>query len=72
MGAGSGRGPAGVPLAFQVLTQPLNGTLSGTAPDLVYTPELNYHGPDSFTFSAHDGAADIAPQGDSALGAMPC
>jgi hypothetical protein len=41
-------------LTFTV-TAPSHGTLSGTAPNLVYTPTGNYHGPDSFSFKALDG-----------------
>ncbi|MDG2124862.1 MAG: Ig-like domain-containing protein, partial [Verrucomicrobiales bacterium] len=43
------------PLTFAVTAQPTNGTLSGTAPDLTYTPDPDYAGPDSFDFSASDG-----------------
>jgi hypothetical protein len=32
--------------------------LTGTAPNITYTPALNYNGPDSFTFSVNDGKAD--------------
>lgn len=41
-----------------MITQPSNGTLSGTPPNLKYTPDANYNGNDSFTFKANDGAAD--------------
>ena len=41
-------------LTYTVETQPGNGTLSGTAPDLTYTPDANFVGTDSFTFSASD------------------
>ncbi len=34
---------------------PGHGTLSGTAPNLTYTPAPNYFGSDSFTFTANDG-----------------
>ena len=42
-------------------TNPAHGTLSGTAPNLTYTPAADYNGPDSFTFSASDGQATSAP-----------
>ena len=45
----------GDPLTFSVLSQPSNGSLSGSAPDLVYTPAPDYFGVDSFTFQADDG-----------------
>ena len=42
-------------LTFSVETAPAHGTLSGTAPQLTYTPTPGYSGPDSFTFRADDG-----------------
>ncbi len=45
-------------LSFSVVTQPTHGILSGTAPDLTYTPASDYNGPDSFTFKANDGTID--------------
>ena len=45
-------------LTFTIVTPPSNGTLSGTAPNLTYTPAANYTGPDSFTFKASDGTLD--------------
>ncbi|MEO5917529.1 MAG: Ig-like domain-containing protein [Luteolibacter sp.] len=42
-------------------TNPSHGTLSGTAPNLTYTPTLNYNGPDSFTFTVNDGSGPTAP-----------
>ncbi len=45
----------GVPLTFSVSAPPSHGTLSGTAPDLTYTPAANYFGSDSFRFRASDG-----------------
>jgi hypothetical protein len=53
--------PEGEQLSFTVATQPTHGTLTGTPPNLTYTPALNYHGPDSFTFTASDGTATSAP-----------
>ena len=40
---------------------PAHGTLSGTAPNLTYTPAANYNGADSFTFKVNDGTVDSAP-----------
>lgn len=45
-------------ITFTVLTQPAHGVLSGTAPNLIYTPNLNYNGTDSFTFKVNDGTKD--------------
>ncbi|TCO87341.1 Kelch motif protein [Chthoniobacter flavus] len=39
------------PMTFQVTTQPQHGTLSGTAPNLTYTPVNGFVGLDSFTFT---------------------
>jgi len=50
--------PQGLPLTYTVLTNPARGVLSGTAPNLTYSPDANYVGPDSFTFKANDGASD--------------
>jgi hypothetical protein len=45
-------------VTFFVVTGPANGTLSGNAPNLTYTPTADFNGSDSFTFQASDGAAD--------------
>ena len=45
-------------LTFSVVNGPTHGSLSGTAPNLTYTPNANYNGPDSFTFKANDGTVD--------------
>ena len=45
-------------LTYSVVTSPTNGTLSGTAPNLTYTPAAGYLGPDSFTYIANDGTVD--------------
>lgn len=47
-------------LTFSVETGPGNGTLSGTAPDLTYTPDNGFVGDDSFTFTVSDGMATSA------------
>ena len=46
-------------LTYEVTDSPIHGTLTGTPPNLTYTPTLNYDGPDdSFTFKVNDGEAD--------------
>lgn len=47
-----------IPLTYTVVNQPGNGTLSGTAPNLVYTPNSNFNGIDSFTFRVNDGVSN--------------
>ena len=54
----SGSDEEGDSLSFTVLSQPKNGTLSGTAPALSYSPNANYSGSDSFSYKANDGVAD--------------
>jgi hypothetical protein len=39
---------------------PAHGTLSGTPPDLIYTPSLNFIGTDSFLYKASDGPSESA------------
>ncbi|QJE98981.1 Ig-like domain-containing protein [Luteolibacter luteus] len=48
-------------LSYAIVTQPANGTLAGNAPNLTYTPKLNYNGGDSFTFRVNDGSANSTP-----------
>ena len=46
-------------LGLAVVNQPINGTLSAFAGNkVIYTPNPNFNGLDSFTFIANDGAAD--------------
>ena len=45
-------------MTYTVVSQPVNGTLSGTAPNLTYTPKANFNGSDSFTFKVNDGSVD--------------
>lgn len=49
------------PLTYSIINQPTNGTLTGTAPNVVYHPNLHFSGADSFTFKANDGHVDSAP-----------
>ncbi len=46
------------PLTYRVIASPTHGQLTGTAPNLTYTPNSNYYGSDSFSFRANDGIVD--------------
>ena len=45
-------------LTYTVVSNPVNGTLSGTAPALNYTPDNGFNGTDSFTFKVNNGTVD--------------
>jgi hypothetical protein len=49
-----GSDPDRDPIRFAVASNPARGTLSGTAPNLTYTPNANANGSDSFTFTVAD------------------
>jgi regulation of enolase protein 1 (concanavalin A-like superfamily) len=48
----------GQTLSYAVVSEPSKGTLSGTAPNLTYTPAADFTGTDSFTYKANDSVAD--------------
>ncbi|MCX6872923.1 MAG: DUF6288 domain-containing protein [Verrucomicrobia bacterium] len=52
---------SGGTLIYSVITQPAHGSLTGTAPNLTYTPAANYSGADSFTFLVNNGTSNSAP-----------
>src|SRR5439155_10745343 len=56
----SGSDIEGDALTFTVLSGPTRGSLSGTAPNLTYTPNPNESGTDSFTFQVNDGSLNSA------------
>jgi hypothetical protein len=45
-------------LSYTVVSAPIHGTLTGTAPGLLYRPQSNYFGPDAFTFKVSDGKSE--------------
>ncbi|HYC83321.1 MAG TPA: Ig-like domain-containing protein, partial [Candidatus Paceibacterota bacterium] len=47
--------PESDPLTYTIKSGPTNGTLSGEAPNMIYTPHANFAGQDTFTFQANDG-----------------
>ncbi|MEO8614515.1 MAG: Ig-like domain-containing protein, partial [Luteolibacter sp.] len=48
-------------LTFSIASQPAHGTVTLLAGTATYTPEPNYSGSDSFTFTAYDGIAVSSP-----------
>lgn len=48
-------------LTFTNVSPPAHGTLTGTAPNLLYTPVTNFSGVDRFTFQVADYLATSAP-----------
>jgi hypothetical protein len=56
----SGTDPDGPMINFVVVTNPVHGILTGTAPNLTYTPETNHFGPDSLAFQINDGSLTSA------------
>jgi hypothetical protein len=58
------------PLTFRVIAGPAHGVLTGTVPNLTYSPATNYFGSDSFTFVANDGRAD-SPAATVSINVMP-
>ncbi|MCV0399246.1 MAG: tandem-95 repeat protein [Nitrosarchaeum sp.] len=45
-------------ITYEIVSQPSHGVISGTLPNVTYTPDQNYFGSDSFSFKANDGLAD--------------
>ncbi len=43
-------------LSYLIISQPQQGSLTGTAPQLSYQPNAGYTGPDSFSFQVSDGS----------------
>ena len=54
----SAQDPEGDTLSYTILQDPTQGRLSGSAPNLTYTPNANYQGTDTFTYKVNDGTVD--------------
>jgi len=50
----SGSDLDGDALAYSILTQPANGTITGEAPNLTYTSNSNYNGVETFTYQVNE------------------
>jgi len=67
----TGSDPEGSNLTYSVDSLPTTGVLTGTAPNLIYTPNTDYEGVDSFTFTVNDGETNSAPATVSIDVALP-
>jgi hypothetical protein len=63
--------PENSPVNFRIASNPAHGSLTGTPPDLTYTPANAYTGTDGFTFLANDGELDSAEATVSLQVALP-
>jgi hypothetical protein len=57
----TGSDPNSNPLTYSIMASPTNGTLSGSAPNVIYQPNTGYLGHDSFTFTVNNGVTDSVP-----------
>ncbi|PDW03502.1 right-handed parallel beta-helix repeat-containing protein [Candidatus Viridilinea mediisalina] len=57
----SAREVSNAAVTYRITTPPLFGTLSGTPPNLTYTPMEGYVGADFFSFVANNGTIDSRP-----------
>ena len=57
----TGASAVGDTLTFGFVALPANGSLSGQAPNIEYTPDIGFSGEDSFSFSVTDGQGSSAP-----------
>ncbi|WP_243075124.1 choice-of-anchor L domain-containing protein [Microbacterium sp. SS28] len=57
-------------LTYDVVAPPAHGVLSGTGPNLVYTPTTGFSGSDFFTFTSNDGV-DESPGATVAIHVEP-
>ena len=51
----SGNDADNAPLSYIIQSTPVYGKLTGTLPDLIYTPNNGFHGDDAFTYQVSDG-----------------
>jgi hypothetical protein len=54
--------PPDAVLTFTISTPPAHGTVTGTGPNVAYTPVAGFLGSDSFAFTVSDAPASRAPQ----------
>ena len=63
----AGTDPEGYAIDYALADLPAHGTLSGTAPDLTYTPPPYFNGADKFTFTVTDSEGQVSPPATVAI-----
>lgn len=56
-----GTDPDGDSLEFEIVSPPVSGVLSGSPPEVVYTPNADFVGIDQFDFTVDDGVEESSP-----------
>ncbi|MFC1781250.1 Ig-like domain-containing protein [Planctomycetota bacterium] len=54
----TGSDPDGDSITYTLVSDTSHGNLNGTGPNLLYTPDENFNGTDSFTFKVKDSSAE--------------
>ena len=67
----SGTDPDGTITAYSVIGNPVGGTLSGTAPSLTYTPDLDYSGSDTLSFTVTDDRGSVSNPATVSIAVAP-
>ena len=69
--------PDGDALTVNIVSRPANGTVTvnapatlGDRPTVTYTPHLNYHGPDGFSYSAQDTGSPPRRSAETTVGVL--
>ena len=52
--------PDSDPLTYAIASDPANGTVSGSGPDVTYSPNTDFAGADTFTYEVKDSAGSTA------------
>ena len=55
------------PVNYFIQNNPANGSLSGLAPNVLYTPRSNFNGADRFTFVVTDGRGGTSPAAEVSI-----
>ena len=57
----TGQDMDGDPITYRIVSQPGHGSLTGSGASRIYNPDLDYNGPNSFTFVVNDTHVDSSP-----------